>query len=96
MEKKKNLLRRYELDELGSSAFLHFFGTTEINSSRVRSAFFRKKTTQTAAQRTFIKLEVGASEGQLSVRTLRTRGSGLWNNKNEGRLEKNVINAKQK
>ncbi len=24
MEKKKNLLRRYELDELGSSAFLHF------------------------------------------------------------------------
>ncbi len=65
------------------------FGTTEINSSMVRS-------TQTAAQRTFIKLEVGAAKGQLSGHTLRTRGSGLWNSENEGRLERNAINAKQK
>ncbi len=57
----------------------------------MRSAFL-EKTTQTAAQRTFIKLEVGASEG----RTLRTRESGLWNSENEGRLETIVINAKQK
>ncbi len=42
-----------------------------------------------------MKLEVGASEGQLSGRTLRTRGSCLWNSENEGLLERNVINAKQ-
>ncbi len=38
----------------------------------MRSALL-EKTTQTAAQRTFVKLEVGASEEQLSGRTLRTR-----------------------
>ncbi len=57
------------------------------NSSRVRSAFLGK-TTQTAAQWTCIKIQVGASEGRLFARTLRTQGSGrtgLWNSENEGR-----------
>ncbi len=71
------------------------FGTNEINSSRVRSAFL-EKSTQIATHPTFIKLVVGGSEGQLSGRTLRTRRSGLWNSENEGRLGRNVINAKQK
>ncbi len=60
----------------------------------VRSAVL-EKTTQTASQRTCTKLQVGASEGQLFARTLRTQGSGLWNSGNEGRLEMNVFNAKQ-